>query len=125
MARVVKIATFTKTTTGTISIPTGFLPVMDGSPRADYIAEMVTVGTGDTWQTPTLNYVHPNGVITPVGTFADFTATGTKVFAWSYTNSTAATSMLAVPVNMFKATLQTAGSSTLTLNLYIVTDGPN
>jgi hypothetical protein len=123
MSRVVKIGAISKTTTGTSSIPTDFLPVMEGAIRADYILECTSIGTGDTWQTPTLNWVSPNGVITPLGTTTDITATGTKAFVWSYAESTAATDMNTPPANMFKATLQTAGSASIALNVYIVTDG--
>jgi hypothetical protein len=124
MAKVIKIAAISKTTTGTITIPTDQLPNVTGNRRSDYIMEITAIGTGDTWQAPTLNWVSPGGVITPVGTFTDGTATGTKAFVWAYAESTAATDMNSVPVNMFKATLQTAGSSSITASIYIVTDGP-
>lgn len=123
MSRVIKIATISKTTTGTSIIPSGFLPNVEGSLRADYMLEVTSVGTGDTWQAPTLDFASAvSAATTTLGTFTDATAVGIKPMTWVYAESTAATDMNSVPAKVFRVTLQTAGSSSLVANLYIITD---
>lgn len=119
MARVIKVATISKTTTGTMSFPTGMLPNVPGQRGFDYFLEITSVGTGDTWQAPTVNYLSPNAVVTTIGTFASVTQAGTKAMTWVY----AGTGNMAAPTaNHFNVTLQTAGSASIAANLYIITD---
>lgn len=123
MARVIKVADISATTTSTVVVPTGVLPVVPGHRRADYFIETSAVGSGSGW-TPTLKYASPGAVATTIGTFAVITAAGTKAMTWVYA-ATAATSMDAPLVNQLNIALTTAGTTaTLTGAVYIITDGP-
>lgn len=99
-------------------VPNGVLPNVPGQGGHSYILEATNVGTGDTWNEDLL-WLSPGAVVTQLGTFANVTQAATKAFTWVYAG-TAGTA--APPVNRVRLTLQTAGSSTLTANLYLITD---
>lgn len=121
MAKVLKIADFTVTTTSTVVVPTGVLPYASVKRGSDYILEVTATGAGSGW-TPTVKWSSPGAVATTIGTFAAVTTNGTKAMTWVY----AGTSNLgSPPVNQLNLAMTTAGTtSSLTGALYLITDGP-
>lgn len=118
MARAIKIATFTATTNGSTAVPTGTHPTVSGQVGHTYLLEVSSVGTSDTWNEDVL-WVGPAANVTQLGTFANVTNVTNKSFTWV----AAGTAGMAAPAaTHIRYTLQTAGSSSIAGNLYIITD---
>jgi hypothetical protein len=91
---------------------------MPGEAGHVYLLESTVVGTGDTWNEDVL-WVGPGAQVTQLGTFANVTSVTNKPFTWVAEGTSGTSAPQATHV---RYTLQTAGSSTLTANLYIISD---